>query len=85
MNHEEEALRWMRAAAGVIVDTPKGAKEGAVRGGEYTTRLAHVEATLYVGAQLERIADLLTGGYRVSRHGDTFGDEARYVEPMVGS
>lgn len=40
-------------------------------------------ATIYVGEQLERIADMMAGGFKVSRAGDTFGDDHRYIEPVA--
>ena len=54
MSHEEEALKALKFAVDKFYDAP-------VR--ERWTRIGQVEATLYVGEQLERIADMISGGF----------------------
>ena len=68
-----EALELMKASAGNVTKDAQTKLIGA----------AHVHATLYVGEQLERIADMLQSGFKVNRQGDTFGDESRYIEPQA--
>lgn len=57
--------------------------EAAVIGGNFGLTVAQAYATLYVGEQLERIADVLAGGFRVEHNDDTFGDKTAYIEPRV--
>ena len=69
----DEALAELNRVRTLNIDPPAR---------ERRTAIAQVEATLYVGEQLERLTDLVRAGFKISAAGDTFGDLTRWVEPI---
>lgn len=73
MSYRDDAVIELVAANDMALDPPAR---------ERRAQIAQVAATLYVGDQLARLADMLAGGFKINHAGDTFGDNNAWIEPQ---